>query len=567
MRRQAAPILCLALVIGLASAGAAHAEKSFTFYGSGWGHGVGMSQWGAYGLALKGWNHQRILEHYYTGTNVAPAPWKPARIRVGLLQGQGDIHIKAQATKLELRLGAPNGKLVGSVPKGRTWTVDVKFGKYNVLNASGGRVGGKLWGSTRKHLFARYMPLGSSAFIAETGHTYNRGWLEFNIYGSCASCKELLRLVASVPREQYLFGVAEVPSSWPAAALRVQAVAARTYAFEKVKRLGQHRPTCNCGVNATVSDQVYVGWTKEGGAYGERWVQAVGATAGQVVLYGGALIQAYFMSSSGGYTEDVANVWGSSVPYLKAVCDPGVSAAPPASSFEAWTRGPYTTAYVTSRLKPYTGEIGPVQSFSAVRGDSGRIVTITARGTQSRSAVVQDHEFKAAFDLLDVRVWINENLNVRGAIRDSYDALGCAPGLPLTGEAPVPGGHRQRFSNGALYHNHLRSSVRWIHGPIYTKYVSFGQVSSVLGLPRTGIVAVPGGGARARFEGGYIYRSPGTGAHALFGHVLTYYLGHGSASGSLGFPTSDVTNAGGSTWATFEGGTITCDADGDCSQS
>src|SRR5918992_1338620 len=350
MTRRAAPILCLALVIGLAPAGAAHAGKSFTFYGSGWGHGVGMSQWGAYGLALKGWSHQRILEHYYTGTNVAQAPWKPARTRVGFLKGQGDIHVKAQAAKLELRLGARGGKLVGSVPKGKTWTVDVKFGKYNVLNANGRQVGGKLWGSTTEHLFARYEPLGSNAFIAETGHAYNRGWLEFNIYGSCPSCK-------------------------------------------KVLRLGQHRPTCNCGVNATVSDQVYVAGTKEDGAYGERWVQAVRATAGQVVLYRGALIQAYFMSSSGGYTEDVANVWGGSVPYLKAVCDPGVSAAPPASSFESWTRGPYTTAYVTSRLKPYTGEIGPIQSFSAVRGESGRLVTVTARGTHGRSAVVQDHEF------------------------------------------------------------------------------------------------------------------------------------------------------------------------------
>src|SRR5437763_403565 len=44
---------------------------NFTFYGSGWGHGLGMSQWGAYGLAHKGWNHTRILEHFYSGTTVA----------------------------------------------------------------------------------------------------------------------------------------------------------------------------------------------------------------------------------------------------------------------------------------------------------------------------------------------------------------------------------------------------------------------------------------------------------------------------------------------------------------
>ena len=566
MTRRAAPILCLALVLGLTPAGAAHAERTFTFYGSGWGHGVGMSQWGSYGLALRGWSHQRILEHYYSGTNVAGAPWKPSRIRVGLVQGQGDIRIKAEVTKLELRVGAPNGKLVGSVREGKTWTVDVRRGRYRVLNAKGQRVGGQLWGSASEHLFAQYESFGSRAFIAETGHAYNRGWLEFNIYGSCGGCQNVLRLVASIPPQHYLFGLAEVPSSWPEAALRAQAVAARTYAFEKVERLGQRRPTCNCGLNATASDQVYVGWSKEGGASGERWVRAVAATAREVVLYGGALIQAFFMSSSGGYTEDVANVWGSSIPYLKAVCDPGVSAAPPASSFESWTQGPFSAAYVTARLKPYTGEIGPVRSFSSVRGESGRLVTLTALGTNGRSAVVRASEFKAAFALRDVRVWINTDRNVKGAIRDTYDALSCKPGLPLSPEKAVRGGHRQSFEDGALYHNHARSIVRWIHGPIYTKYVSYGQVGSVLGLPRSHVVA-GAGGTRARFEGGSIYRSTGTGAHVLFGPVLTYYQDHGGPSGGLGFPTSDVEGSGGSTSASFEGGTVTCDADGDCSRS
>ena len=108
--------------------------------------------------------------------------------------------------------------------------------------------------------------------------------------------------------------------------------------------------------------------------------------------------------------------------------------------------------------------------------------------------------------------------------------------------------------------------VRWIRGPIYAKYVSYGEVASVLGLPRSGIQTVPGG-TRARFQGGFIYRSAGTGAHVLFGHVLAYYLDQGGAAGGLRFPTSDVMKAGGSTSATFEGGTVTCDAGGRCSTS
>src|SRR6266567_8130074 len=54
------------------------ADKPFVFFGSGWGHGVGLSQWGAYGLAQDGWSHQRILAHFYSGTDVGPASAKQA---------------------------------------------------------------------------------------------------------------------------------------------------------------------------------------------------------------------------------------------------------------------------------------------------------------------------------------------------------------------------------------------------------------------------------------------------------------------------------------------------------
>src|SRR6266516_3350255 len=65
------------------------AARMFTFFGSGWGHGVGLSQWGAYGLAVDGWTHQRILTHFYSGATVGSLSQEktPDLLRVGLTWG------------------------------------------------------------------------------------------------------------------------------------------------------------------------------------------------------------------------------------------------------------------------------------------------------------------------------------------------------------------------------------------------------------------------------------------------------------------------------------------------
>ena len=132
-----------------------------------------------------------------------------------------------------------------------------------------------------------------------------------------------------------------------------------------IKGLGQNRSGCNCGVYDDTRNQVYAGWDHEGEDQGTRWVQAVDDSAGEVVLYRGSLIEAQYMSSSGGYTEDVQNVWGgAAVPYLQGVCDPGdYTQANPARSWKV----AMTSAQVTSHLRPYTGDIGTVTRFAKIR--------------------------------------------------------------------------------------------------------------------------------------------------------------------------------------------------------
>jgi SpoIID/LytB domain protein len=374
-----------------------------------------------------------------------------------------------------------------------------------------------------------------------------------------------------------VYGIGEVPSSWPMQAMESQAVAARSYALAHA--IGsQHRSdhgACNCALYPSTVDQVYAGWDKE--AQGAGWVRAVRNTAGQVVLYKGNVITAVYSSSSGGYSEANEYSWFTSpVPYLRSVCDPGdYTSANPNRTWSAKLTG----AQIGYRLSRYGYSVGTVTGFdSAERSpNSGRIVYITAHGTggsDGKSVRVAGPVFSGALGLRDDKVWINVNRNVTGLIRGRYDSLMCAPGRAASRRYAVPGGYYQRFANGGLYLANGRSRAVWSHGAIYKKFVRFGGVRSVLGYPVSDIIRLTApagcasGCARESFVRGRIYLKGSVGAHELHGAVLAYYLDHNGADGSLGFPTSDVKAAsGGGRTATFEHGTVTCPKSGPCSQS
>jgi SpoIID/LytB domain protein len=499
MRKALASVL-VAAVLTVVPAGAAAAADSFTFFGSGWGHGLGLSQWGAYGLALDGWTPARILTHFYSGARVASADRQPARLRIGLAQGDGRYRLTAGGGPVDLRLGdRKRGDVVATIPNGETWSVRVAGGGYRIFDASGDPVGASV-GGPDADLFASYEPNAARVRIEEAGHTYNRGWIEFNIYDCSKDCA--MRLVLSVPPQQYLYGLAEVPSSWPRPALQAQAIAARTYAYRRVQTTGQHRADCNCALYASSMDQVYAGWDKESGVDGDRWVAAVNATDGQALLYKSELIQAFYTSSSGGFTENNENVWGGSpIPYLRGVCDPG----------DYTTDNPNAVWHVSLTARQVTTKlglrIGAVQRFTGVvRGVSGRIVSVVVLGANGRATIDGD-QLRAALGLNDDRVWINANRQVTGEIRQKYDAIGCRPGLPTSRRQAVAGGQRQRFEDATIF-----------------------------------------------------YR-PGVGAHSVGGAVLDAYLDEGGPGGRLGFPTTDVRSlANGARRGRFEHGVITCEA-------
>ncbi len=575
MRRIRSFALVVAVsAASIAPAASARAGEPFTFYGSGWGHGLGLSQWGAYGLAAHGWSSTKILTHFYSGTTVAGIAEEPGDIRIALAAAEAALHLTADAGPVRLSVKQPvGGTLVGKIPAGETWVVRSVDGAYEVHDAAGDVVGGTTWGSESSDLFATYADHGARVTMPEGGATYNRGTLEFNLTACAHGCS--LRSILRVPFEEYLLGIGEVPSSWPLDALRAQAVAARSFALYKVRKYGV-QPSCNCHLTDGSNDQVYIGWDKEGGLDGRRWVKAVRSTSGSIVTYKGAVALTVFSASDGGHTEDLNVQWGTPLaayPYLAGVCDPGDYTA--ANPWTDWSRQ-FTAAALTTALVPYTGDIGAISGFGNIdRGVSGRIEDAVVRGAGG-DATISGSELRSALALPDDRVWINVDKNVVGAIRSKYDALMCEPGLPTSVAKVLPGGTRQRFQSGAIYRNGGLDVTVWLKGPLYEEYLVAGGAPGLLGLPVADPLnigthqgsACPEGCSRADFEHGRVYWKGGSGAFALWGNVMQTYGAQGGAGGPLGFPTSRVQRReNGSEFATFEHGTITCGSGGTCRTS
>src|SRR5918992_259077 len=294
-RRGFAPVVCAlvagAVVAGPASAGRPHRRPAghFVFHGSGYGHGIGMSQYGALGLARRGWGPDKIVRHYYRGVTVAERqPVEPA-ITVGLLQNAGTARVISTAGPFDLALGG--GEAVETVPAGQRRTVEVTGdGRFRILRQDGTEVA--VVGGPGNDLVARLHP-DSRLRVPEWGHELAHGEVRLRVSGPGTA-----HVLAVLAMEDYVLGISEVPNSWPLPALGAQAIAARTYAYWRLA--GAPRADCSCDVYTSTADQVYVGWDKEASAQGERWVQAVGDTARVVGTYQGQPIYAAYSSSSGG---------------------------------------------------------------------------------------------------------------------------------------------------------------------------------------------------------------------------------------------------------------------------
>jgi len=337
--------LSLTLLLLLALAPAARADARLVIRGAGWGHGVGMSQWGAYGFALRGSGYREILRHYYTGTEIGRVDGSRV-VRVLL----GSAASFSGATRAGTRRVRPERA-------------------YGLRQRADGRL--DLLSPTRRRLATLPAPLrvtGPGAVRTRGGAW--RGALEFRPGDGGPS------VVNAVSLEDYIAGVVsrESPSSWPLEALKAQAVAARTYAVTTSKG--------GAGFDhyADTRSQVYAGVAAETPSTN----RAVAETRGEVVTHGARPVVTYFFSSSGGRTEDVENsVLGRTpLPWLRSVPDPYDTHSPR----HRWGPIRLTVRQAEARLRGLVR--GRFRGIAVVRrGTSPRIVAADVVGTRGNVRV------------------------------------------------------------------------------------------------------------------------------------------------------------------------------------
>ena len=365
-----------------------------TIHGRGYGHGVGMSQHGARGRALAGENATTILAHYYLGTTLGSIPLDtPIRVRV-----LNDF--KATATRPLVLYGRRGAWRFDGRETAYPKDARIELGPTVVPTATGSSV---TW---------RVKVIGPDGTVLRNGATGSfrvRGVTSTTVFqvASRVSTYDLYRgalrigLSKTAPRasatneltvERYLRGVvpAEMPSTWPAEALKAQAIAARSYAARRL------RPTVSYyDVPDDSSSQVYLG------VRGEKatTTTALADTAGIVLMSGSTIANTLFHSTGGGATEHNENVYVSAtgakvarpVSYLRGSPDRRANgtAFDDGSPYATWQTLTYTRAQF-SAIFAADGRtnVGTITALDlSDRGVSGRLVSVTLTGSLGTKTV------------------------------------------------------------------------------------------------------------------------------------------------------------------------------------
>ena len=378
--------LALIVLISLTSISSAYAvvPKSFSFTGSGFGHGVGLSQYGAKGQALEGKSATEILKYYFPQADVTPVV-DTATISVNIAHKVSALSIvipvtdsatvaidTAVATSLPqnspLNFAVSGRSITGPGGIGRTWTIR--------------------WNNPQSIVSVNY---GKTKFQVAHGYlrlkAVNAPGIGFRIEAT-----NLLRL-----RDQYLYGIAEVPSSWPEAALQSQAIASRTYAL---MRMDSIKKACDCHVYNSMYDQAFVGYSKEGEPrYGQFWKAAVDATLvdesrGLAVTIDQLPVSVFFSSSSGGITQRAVDVWGTDIPHLVNVPDPWSIDPAVNKNFALWKK--------KVSQKVMAKAFGLTDVIDLKLGDrtaTNSILTVTGVSSDGKSKTLPVGTFKTAVKL------------------------------------------------------------------------------------------------------------------------------------------------------------------------
>ncbi len=434
----------MAALIVVAQPAPAAEDDTVEFNGAGWGHGVGMSQWGAYSQATQGWTYRAILEHYYVGTSLksfdAASSGHPD-LKVNLVGDRTDLLLRV----LKLRAGT-------QVPATISRTGDT----IDLISPQSVRI---VWAGTNQ-CTAEFRQ--NSNLATEPFATWDAGSCQIDIVwdgevsepttaieivdcklsdwntGGTKACRYArgslqtldnagrdsdpgFDLILEIDIDDYVLGISEVSYAWPAAALEAQAVAARSYAAEAIDRLTPSIRACGCDVLDTSSDQRYVGW----GHGWQSWIDASLGTDNEVLTHPVAprndVIAAFYSSSNGGASEARHEKWGGSpTPWLPSVNDPWSLDAP--NPRRSWT---FTMSAPTLAAKVWGANPPTLTS-----------VKVIARNTSGSAKTV---EFRSAAGDVITRTgaWMTSTAGLYSWYFDVDYQVGAPP--PDPDPAPVPG--------------------------------------------------------------------------------------------------------------------------------
>ena len=413
MRISKTLLVIFTLLLSITPAKAIEVPATFNFQGTGYGHGVGLSQIGARGKALAGESANSILSYYYAGTQIVSlSDNQNIRVNIGHLLPQATLKSSVQGSELNLYVGDVGEDLLAIPAASLTSKSGISFiqqsskvSAYIVTGKNSQLIGtsptwSARWSGTR---YLEGAPSTVSLKVNSKSVKYRYGQIQVKsvkapIIGHRMEITNTVRI-----HDEYLFGISEVPSSWPTQALIAQGIASRSYALSKV---GIPKRACDCNVYNNISDQAFVGISKEiEPIYGPMWKAAVQASStsestGEVITINNLPITAFFTSSSGGQTETSVNAWGQERSFTTSVADPYSQDPVLNPRFFTWNRSLDQAILAKAFLL-----IDVVSLSINSRNTTGTVATITATSSDGKTSTLRGETFRSRTQLPSA--WFN----------------------------------------------------------------------------------------------------------------------------------------------------------------
>jgi len=388
MSKNFLALLIAALISSATPAQAIEIPPIFEFTGNGYGHGVGMSQIGARSRALSGESATAILNYYYKDVQVAPfVDTHTIRVNIAHLVKSVAFTTHTPGARIDVFEG-DIGNSSQSLPitsfatkKKATFTVAALL--------------------KQKALTVRW--IGENPIITMTQGSvstkYKYGYITLKVVKGAIEVTNTLAL-----RDEYLWGISEVPSSWPAAMLEAQAIASRSYALSKLSII---RPSCDCQVYSHITDQNFVGYSKESEPrFGLFWRDAVSRTiidtsTSLVVLSNGKPAQTYFFSSSGGATQTTRDAWGEVTAFTQSVPDSASVDITLNPRFASWKASSTQELVAKAFLLP---NVVSLEILS--RNQAGAVTYIAATSSEGVTKKIRGDTFRSRAKLPSPWFWL-----------------------------------------------------------------------------------------------------------------------------------------------------------------